>query len=68
MRTFELHDGEDEKKTDELHKFLENVPIIIEWEGENNGINIWLHVPIGSTVEIHDDGAVLVRPVKKETE
>jgi hypothetical protein len=68
MRTFELHDGSDEEKTDELHKFLENVPILNDWEGDITGITLWLHVPVGSTVEIHDDGAVLVRPVKKETE
>lgn len=53
---FELHDGSDDAKTDELHKFLcndgdDSGP---EWEGDPDGIDIWpnwpIHVNIGDTI------------------
>lgn len=57
---FELHDGSDEKKTEELHKFLSydlgdnknaGGP---EWDGDPDGVDIWpnwpIHVNIGDTI------------------
>jgi hypothetical protein len=61
-RSFELHDGEDETKTDDLHAFLEQ-PVNSrghEWEGHNAGIYVMLHVNVGDTIVVIGDGAILV--------
>ena len=50
MSFFILHDGEDEKRTDELHDFMASAKTVqvdekkckfVEWEGYDSGINIW---------------------------
>ena len=60
---FVLHDGLDEKKTEELHVFLAGAQIE-EWDGHNDGINLWINVRIGDTILRHEDGSV--RVVRKE--
>lgn len=53
--TFELHDGSDDKKTEELHKFIEKP----EWDGDPSGVYIWpnwsIHVGIGDTIVKYED-------------
>jgi hypothetical protein len=58
-REFVLHDGEDDKKTEELHKFMEGV----DWEGDGAGITILWRVEPGDTIVRGADGSV--RVVKK---
>jgi hypothetical protein len=57
VRTFVLHDGADSKETDKLHKFLDG----IEWEGDEGGVDIRLHVNVGDTIVIDQRGAILIR-------
>ena len=56
LREFTLHDGEDDSKTEELHKFLEGV----EWEGDESGVEIILRVSVGDTIIIRGDGSIRV--------
>lgn len=65
MAEFTLHDGEDEKKTEELHKFIEDAKVagadIHDWEGENSGVNIWISVAIGDTMIYDEHGAFTIK-------
>lgn len=73
-RTFVLHDGEDEARTEELHEFLRTV----YWEGDESGVTIWpkiasgtlprgdaydhyVHADAGDTIARAADGSVSVR-------
>lgn len=57
-RAFILHDGEDDDKSAELDAFL--TPLKAgggEWEGDNNGITIWMpHVNVGDAIVVDGDG------------
>ena len=62
-RSFTLHDGEDEKKTDELHAFLHplcNTETPHDFEGHNSGLYITLSVSVGDTIELGEGGWVRV--------
>lgn len=48
-KIFVLHDGEDEKKTEELHEFLDGADIV-DWEGDNSGLSVWLHFGVGDEI------------------
>jgi hypothetical protein len=69
-RSFRLHDGEDDKRTDELHEFLEQPTHTRghDWDGHNSGITILLDVQDGDTIVVIGDGAFLIlrksEPVK----
>lgn len=71
VRTFVLHDGEDEDKTQELHQFLAEADIH-DWEGDEGGVYIYrtvldeepLHAKVGDTIAIDDEGGVTVRRKK----
>ena len=56
MKTFVLHDGEDEDKTEELHTFMGDMT----WEGDCGGITIWLEARVGDTIVINDDDSVRI--------
>lgn len=58
MRMFLLHDGEDEKKTDELQSFMTDHGM--DWEGDNSGITIWLAAGVGDTILIGNDNALRI--------
>jgi hypothetical protein len=65
MKSFLLHDGEDDTKTKELHAFLE--PLCGDgspnsWEGDNHGLSLWLIINIGDTMIMRDDGSFRVLP------
>lgn len=58
-KTFVLHDGEDDKKTEELHEFFDSAPDaaeIYDWEGESTGISIWVCVKAGDTIAYDEQG------------
>jgi hypothetical protein len=60
---FELHDGEDEAKTVELHTFMRPLieqKHIYEWEGTGSGIMISLDVYPGDRVQASQDGWIRV--------
>jgi hypothetical protein len=62
---FNLHDGEDDKKTVELHTFLDPMvdkKQIFEWEGHESGITIVLDVRPGDTIQRSEDGWLRVVP------
>lgn len=63
VEEFMLHDGEDDKKTEKLHEFLQGV----EWDGDNCGITIWMNVRVGDTIQVRReaDGGVVLVGVKK---
>lgn len=61
-RSFVLHDGESDEKTNELHEFLDQ-PVNTrghEWEGHNSGIYITLDVGQGDAIVVIGDGALLI--------
>ena len=63
-RAFELHDGADESKTNDLHAFLDQ-PIYSRghsWEGNDSGIMLVLDVRQGDTILVVGDGAFLILP------
>ena len=51
-----FEDEGDDAKIEELKKFLEG----FTWDGENNGIIIWLNVTVGDTIVIGEDGGIHV--------
>lgn len=65
MKEFTLHDGEDEEKTDELHKFLESMgDNVFDWDGDESGISLMINVRvnIGDTILYDEsDGTVTIR-------
>ena len=63
FRVFVLHDGEDAERTKDLHKFMEGV----DWEGESDGIVVWLHVMPGDIIRRgeHSLGVVFGRRREK---
>lgn len=63
-RRLVLHEDEgDDAKLEVLQKFLEGV----EWDGENNGIIIWLNVTVGDTIVLTDEGAIRVERKPDDT-
>lgn len=56
-REFVLHDGTDDVMTEALHEFLREH----EWDGDNDGISIWLAPRVGDTIVISADGSILIR-------
>lgn len=58
-KTFELHDGEDEKRTEDLHDFLHaantNGVEILDWEGSDSGIDVRIHIGVGDTIAYDDE-------------
>lgn len=66
-RYFTLHDGSDEAKTDELHKFIEGLgDAVFDWEGHEGGIDLTLTVSVkpGDTI-VYDGDQVIVRRKQK---
>jgi hypothetical protein len=63
-KSFELHDGEDDERTTELHRFM--MPLIegrhiYEWEGTGTpSIVITLDVNPGDTIQASADGWIRV--------
>jgi hypothetical protein len=67
MNEFTLHDGTDTTKTDELHKFLDDMgDRIFEWDGEHDGINllISINVRVGDTIVDDGDNIIIRRKPK----
>ncbi len=67
MSEFTLHDGTDTTKTDELHKFLDDMgDRIFEWDGEPDGINllISINVRVGDTIVDDGDNIIIRRKPK----
>lgn len=61
FKVFVLHDGEDDKKTEELHKFLQPVKDTgCDWEGDSSGITIVMSVLVGDVIAVGHDGGVRV--------
>jgi hypothetical protein len=67
MKSFTLHEdtgeGDSAKKTDELHSFLQpicNQDSKHDFEGSNSGLMIYLHVEVGDTMILRDDGSIRV--------
>lgn len=58
MKAFTLHDGEDDDKTEELHKIMAEK--VLDWEGDNSGITVWIAVAAGDTMLFGDDGSFRV--------
>lgn len=57
-RMIQIHDGEDEQKTDALHDFMKDASL--DWEGDNAGITIWLTAHEGDTIVVGDDGGLRI--------
>jgi hypothetical protein len=60
---FTLHDGEDEGKTERLQEFLDlltNKGFIMDWDGHDSGINLWLSVGVGDEMVLQEDGSFLI--------
>lgn len=65
VRTFVLHDGEDENRTKELHELLDGV----EWEGDETGISVYLHARPGDKIHVNRDdefGVIMIGVEKRE--
>jgi hypothetical protein len=58
MKSFLLHDGEDDETTEELHTLMTEKGL--DWEGDNSGITVWIAVQAGDTMLFGDDGAFRV--------
>jgi hypothetical protein len=58
----QLHDGEDEAKNVQLASLLAAVKLddLNDWEGDQSGINIYLHVNEGDTIQVSNDGWIRV--------
>lgn len=57
----QLHDGEDDAKTETLHHMLN--PLMLaghDWEGSDSGISIQLLINVGDTIQISKDGWIRV--------
>lgn len=68
MRAFTLHDGEDDKKTEELHQFLDPLTSLDQndWDSGNHGITLILNINMGDTIILREDGSVRVIPKTTE--
>lgn len=58
MKSFLLHDGEDDETTEKLHALMTEKGL--DWEGDNSGITVWIAVQAGDTMLFGDDGAFRV--------
>jgi hypothetical protein len=59
VKRFTLHDGEDEKKTQELHDFLQaprESGLLADWEGNPGGITMWIDARPGDEISRSPDG------------
>lgn len=62
-KEFVLHDGLDDAKTEELHKFLNDADKVFDWEGSDSGITLLINVDVypGDTIVIDDRDNITVR-------
>jgi hypothetical protein len=62
MRSFKLHDGEDDTVTDEMNLFLKewHAEQSNDWDGNGSGISLYITVDAGDTILMRDDLSVRV--------